>query len=113
MTVHKFDIICLSETYLDYSIPFDDNSLEISGYYQALFQAIIISGWYLWFLVLLWLVPFYEGSKMISTASRRYSKFFAVVQVISYIVPYGCSYQQPPEVYHEKNVFLEIADIFL
>ena len=50
---------------------------------------------------------------MISTASRRYSKFFAVVQVISYIVPYGCSYQQPPEVYHEKNVFLEIADIFL
>ena len=32
MTVHKFEIICLTETYLDYSIPFDDNSLEISGY---------------------------------------------------------------------------------
>ena len=29
--VHKFDIICLSETYLDYSI--DDENLEISGYY--------------------------------------------------------------------------------
>ena len=32
VTVHKFDIICLSETYLDSSIPFDDNNLEISGY---------------------------------------------------------------------------------
>ena len=31
MSVHKFDIICLSETYLDSSI--DDVSLEISGYY--------------------------------------------------------------------------------
>ena len=30
MSVHKFDIICLSETYLDSSI--DDESLEISGY---------------------------------------------------------------------------------
>ena len=29
--VHKFDIICLSETYLDSSA--DDESLEISGYY--------------------------------------------------------------------------------
>ena len=28
--VHKFDVICLSETYLDFSI--DDESLEISGY---------------------------------------------------------------------------------
>ena len=31
MSTHKFDIICLSETYLDSSI--DDESLEISGYY--------------------------------------------------------------------------------
>ena len=31
VSVHKFDIICLSETYLDSSI--DDVSLEISGYY--------------------------------------------------------------------------------
>ena len=32
MTVHKFDKIFLSETYLDSNIPFDDNNLEISGY---------------------------------------------------------------------------------
>ena len=32
VTVHKFSIICLCETYLDSSIPFDDNNLEISGY---------------------------------------------------------------------------------
>ena len=31
MSVHKFDIICLSETYLDSSV--DNKSLEISGYY--------------------------------------------------------------------------------
>ena len=31
VSVRKFDIICLSETYLDYSI--DDENLEISGYY--------------------------------------------------------------------------------
>ena len=31
VSIHKFDIICLSETYLDSSI--DDESLEISGYY--------------------------------------------------------------------------------
>ena len=31
MSVHKFGIICLSETYLDSSV--DDESLEISGYY--------------------------------------------------------------------------------
>ena len=30
--VHKFDIICLSETYLDSSIAPDDGNLEISGY---------------------------------------------------------------------------------
>ena len=28
---HLFDIICLSETYIDYRI--DDENLEISGYY--------------------------------------------------------------------------------
>ena len=31
MTVHKFDVIYLSETYLDSSIPVDDNNLENSG----------------------------------------------------------------------------------
>ena len=32
VTVHKFDIICLSETYLDSSIPNGDDNLEISDY---------------------------------------------------------------------------------
>ena len=32
IAIHKFDIICISETYLDSSPPFDDNNLEISGY---------------------------------------------------------------------------------
>ena len=32
MTVHKFDIICLSETYLDSSTRPDDDNLEIEGY---------------------------------------------------------------------------------
>ena len=32
VTVHKFDIIYLSETYLDSSIPFDDSNLEIPDY---------------------------------------------------------------------------------
>ena len=32
VTVHKFFIICLSETYLDSSIPIDDDNLEISDY---------------------------------------------------------------------------------
>ena len=31
--IHKFDIICLSETYLDSSILDDDSNLEIPGYY--------------------------------------------------------------------------------
>ena len=30
--VHKFDIICLSETYFDSSVAPDDGNLEISGY---------------------------------------------------------------------------------
>ena len=30
--VHKFDIICLSETYLNSEIPSDDKNLEIAGY---------------------------------------------------------------------------------
>ena len=30
--VHKFDVICLSETYLDSSILHDDNNLQIPGY---------------------------------------------------------------------------------
>ena len=32
IAILKFDIICISETYLDSSTPFDDNNLEISGY---------------------------------------------------------------------------------
>ena len=39
-----------------------------------------------------WLAPFHEGSKMISKTSRHYSKFFLVVQVIRYILPYGFSF---------------------
>ena len=31
-SIHKFDIICLSETYLDSNILPDDNNLEVSGY---------------------------------------------------------------------------------
>ena len=29
---HKFDIICISETYFDSSTPSDDNNLQLSGY---------------------------------------------------------------------------------
>ena len=32
ITVHKFDIICLPETYLNSEIPSDDENLEIPGY---------------------------------------------------------------------------------
>ena len=32
ISVHKFDIICLSETYLNSEIPSDDENLEIAGY---------------------------------------------------------------------------------
>ena len=32
IAIHKFDIICISETYLDSSTPSDDSNLEISGY---------------------------------------------------------------------------------
>ena len=32
ITIYNYDIICLSETYLDSSIPSDDNNLEIPGY---------------------------------------------------------------------------------
>ena len=32
IAIYKFDIICISETYLDSSTPSDDNNLEISGY---------------------------------------------------------------------------------
>ena len=32
ITVHKFDITCISETYLDSSTPSDDSDLETSGY---------------------------------------------------------------------------------
>ena len=32
LSVHKFDIVCLSETYLDTSVPLRDINLEIQGY---------------------------------------------------------------------------------
>ena len=32
LAVHKFDIVCLSETYLNSSFPFDDDNLYIPGY---------------------------------------------------------------------------------
>ena len=32
VSVHKYDIICLSETYLNSEIPSDDENLEIPGY---------------------------------------------------------------------------------
>ena len=32
ISVHKFDIICFSETYLNSDIPCDDENLEVSGY---------------------------------------------------------------------------------
>ena len=31
-SVHKFDIICLSEIYLNSEPPFNDENLEITGY---------------------------------------------------------------------------------
>ena len=31
-SLHKINIICLSETYLDSNTPLDDDNLEISGY---------------------------------------------------------------------------------
>ena len=38
ISVHKFDIICLSETYLDSTVPLDDDSLVISGYNSIRFD---------------------------------------------------------------------------
>ena len=32
VSIHKFDIICISKTYLDSSTASDDNNLEIPGY---------------------------------------------------------------------------------
>ena len=32
IAIHKFDVICISETYLDSSTPSNDSNLEISGY---------------------------------------------------------------------------------
>ena len=32
IAVHKFDVICLSETYLDSTVASDDGNLEITGY---------------------------------------------------------------------------------
>ena len=31
LAVHKFDIVCLSERYLNFSFPFDDDNLDIPG----------------------------------------------------------------------------------
>ena len=32
ISVYEFDVICLSETYLDSNVPLDDDNLVISGY---------------------------------------------------------------------------------
>ena len=32
LAIHKFDIVCLSETYLNSGFPFDDDNLDIPGY---------------------------------------------------------------------------------
>ena len=32
IAIHKFDVICISETYLDANTSPDDSNLEISGY---------------------------------------------------------------------------------
>lgn len=32
VTIHKFDVVCISETYLDPSTPSNDDNLEITGY---------------------------------------------------------------------------------
>ena len=32
LAVHKFDIVCFSQTYLNSSFPFDDDNLDIQGY---------------------------------------------------------------------------------
>ena len=32
LSVHEMGIICLSETYLDSSVPIDDDNLQIPGY---------------------------------------------------------------------------------
>ena len=32
VAIHKFDVVCLSETYLNASISNDDDSFEVSGY---------------------------------------------------------------------------------
>ena len=35
IAVHNFDVICLSETYLDSTVASDDENLEITGYNQV------------------------------------------------------------------------------
>ena len=35
LVVNKFDIVCLSKTYLNSSCPFDDDNLDIPGYIMA------------------------------------------------------------------------------
>ena len=32
---HKYDVICVSESYLDSTVPLDDNSLSLNGYNLA------------------------------------------------------------------------------
>ena len=36
ITVHKFDVICLSQRYLDFSTCPDDDDLEITNYAMAI-----------------------------------------------------------------------------
>ena len=35
LAVHKFDMVCLSKTYLNSSFPFDDDNLDIPSYIMA------------------------------------------------------------------------------
>ena len=43
-THHMYGIICLSETYLDSSVPYDDPRLNLSGYKLELTNSVIIKG---------------------------------------------------------------------
>ena len=67
---------------------------------------------YLWLLVLLLTCTFHEVSKMVSKASRRYCKFFAIVCVISYIphfqISFHIQYTFARHSSHRKNVLFLI-----
>ena len=78
------------QSFFEYLLPFYVHFLEISLQEVAHFQRDLHPlDLYLLFLSCFWLLLFHEGSKMISKVSPRYCKFFEVVQVIGYILPYG------------------------